>query len=225
MAIERELNTDPELQKLYRAHLNVEDFLKHREEDVAFLKAARSAEQEYRFGTYLLRNRAFKVAASVILVAGISATSYVLLNSRKSNSEIVAENYSPYMPGLITRDGNAQTKFWMYCLENFADENYKETIECLNGSGSDSLICWKMFFLGQSYIATGEYSKAASCLRQASSDSDADMFREHIDWYLSLALIGSGNEEEGIVKLREIAKSSAFYKAKAESLIMQLSGD
>lgn len=137
-----------------------------------------------------LLNFKWAVAASVLIIVGISIVWYV---SEKKHGEAIFEKYFVPDPGLMTAMGSTQDYLFHKAMLDYKLGNYDAAIkgwESLIGvrSENDSI----NYFLGSAYLAKGDANNAIPHIEKVASDSLSN-FKSSAYWYLGLAYLKIGN--------------------------------
>jgi hypothetical protein len=223
-AFEERLKNEPELQEQVKLQRGVNQYLAEKKRRDALTSAVKEAGRSYHGSKSIKPFGAGSLWKAAVLIGIVLTTTVILFyyGSGLSNRFVLAEEFTPYLPGLNTRNSDS-TSHWEDCFILFENTNFKGSLECFDSNPTpDSMLTWKMFVSGQSWLALNDPAKAQGCFAKIDQSEEALLLQEHIDWYLALSLAALDSIPEAIQRLKKLSTESDFYRKKADALKLKL---
>lgn len=194
------------------AHKDLSNFLNEVEKDIQ--KEEESTLTKHTMKKYV------SIAACVVLIASISFFN-LKQNQKPTGQEIFTEYYQPYnnLAGQVRGSAALETlsskAFNAYDAGNFeaAATNFEALVE-------EDKSATNYFYMGLSHLEAGNYETAVKNLN-AVMNNFSDL-NAPAKWYLSLALIANGAEEEAVGNLAKLTLENSAYKEKAKAVLKSL---
>jgi tetratricopeptide (TPR) repeat protein len=168
------------------------------------------------------------IAASLAII--IAVTYYIFYNNTNPDNTLFTAYFSPYTnvvytiyrdPAQPKTDDKLKLAFEAYDQQDYqtaSTQFEKLKADNLNPSEikqEDEVI---LFYLGNTYLAMGETSKAIDIFTRYSFDK----FNTEARWYLSLSYIKEGRVAEAKLILEKLAADDNDFSAKATEILMAL---
>jgi tetratricopeptide (TPR) repeat protein len=150
----------------------------------------------------LLVKKYWYAAASVLLIAGLSATLYFNLPVGKSNESLFRQYYSANDLIDVTRTGDATI---VEAAIKFQERNYvlsSELFRSILDKDQKNMACW--FYYGISSIETGNLKEAEKAFTVIINDNQS-LYVEQAEWYLALNFIKSNKLDKASELLKSIS--------------------
>jgi len=161
----------------------------------------------------------YPVAASIVLLIGISLWQILSFNSPK---ELFSNYYEAYQPDISTRSvTTTNDKIQLSCIL-YQDGDYKKSFDVLQSylsKNPDNQIC--SFYLSLNAIELDKYDIAISGLKKIERDATTPIAL-HARWYLALTYLKINNTAEARVYLTRLADSENYYSEKAKKILKKL---
>lgn len=167
-----------------------------------------------------LNKKWYMLAASVVILI-LSVISFTQLTGDLSSEEIFASNFEPY-PDIIT-DRGAGRQLLNEGLYKYESGEYEAAIKDLRKYLADNSEKKEvLFYLGQSYLANGETSKALDIFNSLTEAEDFKL-QEANEWYRALAYIKMENTKTAQKILQLIqGNTDHAYRERSEKLLEKL---
>ncbi|MFN3851348.1 MAG: tetratricopeptide repeat protein [Spirosomataceae bacterium] len=160
-------------------------------------------------------------AASVIIVG---AALWLFIFKTPTNEDLFAQNFqvypnviAPSVRGTSTTDGDKKLAFELY-----EQEKYKEAIEIFEKTAKETKEEYPAFYVGQCYMALGDYQKAISSFSGAVLTDEKFPFDTQRKWYLALAYLKIGDKENAKLILELLTNYENVQTQKATELLEKL---
>ena len=145
------------------------------------------------------------IAASILLLVGISLLMVLKMDQENSAQKIFAENFKPD-PGLPTTMGKNSDYEFYSGMVSYKQKKYAEAIsqwEPLYEAApqNDTFT----YFLGVAHLAHGDTQQAEKYL-ELSSDKKDTAFKEETDYYLALTYL----KENKVKEAKKVLKNSSY---------------
>ncbi|WP_339793015.1 hypothetical protein [uncultured Imperialibacter sp.] len=159
-------------------------------------------------------------AASVALL--VIAAWFFLLRSTEPQA-LYAEYFEVYpnVEAPIYRDSSAQADSLTakdLAFRRYADEDFDMAIEIFESIQKPDE--GTLFYLGMSYLANDEATKAAAIWEPLSEE--AVDYKTQVQWYLALAWLKLDKEEKAKVIFEELAESGTAYEERSRAILKAL---
>ncbi|WP_143473424.1 tetratricopeptide repeat protein [Flavilitoribacter nigricans] len=187
-------------------------------------KETKRVRNKLRFGT-----KQIQLAAATFLLIIVSVFLIRMLIKNSGPEQLVAEFFSPF-PGIgLVKAGNngdnAKDSLRSLAAQYYSAEDWENAIlqyNALNDGTPDSL---SLFFLGNSYLATGDYELAGRSLELFRPMAAVYNLSDPSNWYLALAYLGQQDVEKASKLLDELAQKQTAYGRLAGQLIVEIAAD
>ncbi|MCU0323821.1 MAG: tetratricopeptide repeat protein [Spirosomaceae bacterium] len=160
-------------------------------------------------------------AASVIIVG---ATLWIFVFKTSSNEDLFTQNFqvypnviAPSVRGSSTVEGDKKLAFELY-----EQEKFREAIGVFEKISKETKDEYPVFYVGQCYMALGEYQKAISILSGAVLTDEKFPFDTQRKWYLALAYLKMGDKENAKLILELLTNYENIQNQKATELLEKL---
>ena len=161
----------------------------------------------------------FRMAASLLLLISVGAVVRLMVATPDLQTLVNNELAEPYPLSNLVRgesDGSAKEKaFQLYAQGDFTNA----TIYFEQASTNEKENATVVFYNALSYLYQENFAKANALLK---SDVIAgSRYSKQAEWYRALALIQSGNLDEGKVALTSIADQVGHFKHEAANRLLK----
>ena len=161
----------------------------------------------------------FRMAASLLLLISVGAVVRLMVATPDLQTLVNNELAEPYPLSNLVRgesDGSAKEKaFQLYAQGDFTNA----TIYFEQASTNEKENATVVFYNALSYLYQENFAKANALLK---SDMIAgSRYSKQAEWYRALALIQSGNLDEGKVALTSIADQVGHFKHEAANRLLK----
>lgn len=152
------------------------------------------------------KSNTFKILAVLFSVLVLSIFAYLILKPAMPHSKLVAQYYTtpPFMESKVERSGVSQTASLSHISNLYNTADFSEVSKLLNETVSGPMV----FYKGISQFESGEVQDAIVSFKAAMNTEYKDLAQ----WYLSLSLITTNQNDAAKIMLQEITKSSQHYK-------------
>jgi tetratricopeptide (TPR) repeat protein len=212
---EEELASDRELQLLVRLHYEVNQSI--RDEGLHKLKDELEKIRAVRSGR-VRSVRLLSVAAAVIIIPALAFGLRLLLNSERSPLTTFNKYYTPYEVDFVMRSEMPDDELDKG-LSEYSEGNYAEAIQIFTALSDSSYMIG--FYRGIAYLGNKDFAEAIAAFREIPEDR-RNLFSDHRDWYLSLALIATGNYQDASVILAGLQSEKGMYSDRAGHLLRMI---
>jgi len=162
--------------------------------------------------------RYWVAAASVVLVLGIGYYGYQQTASRQADmayaETLAADATDELIKGFPSGGVPAETRTtFLDAFTNYKAGKYDQVIDQLANLPADKqTIHYKNYFLGLSYLANKQTTKAIPLLSKA-REAPSSKIRLKADWFLALAYVKTDQKEKALPMLRRISadKTNPFH--------------
>lgn len=167
----------------------------------------------------IIKTAWFRMAASLLLLISVGAVVRLMVATPDLQTLVNNELAEPYPLSNLVRgesDGSAKEKaFQLYAQGDFTNA----TIYFEQASTSEKENATVVFYNALSYLYQENFAKANALLK---SDVIAgSRYSKQAEWYRALALIQSGNLDEGKVALTSIADQVGHFKHEAANRLLK----
>ena len=233
-AFEEQAATDQALRERIRFQREINESI--RDNDLHSLKAVIAAagkrffKGEERSGLTIIRgiagrftgNRLFRIACSVVAILALAVAVKLLFFSTASSERIFDRYYSPYDADVLCRSDQPAAVAMNNAILLYGQGRYPEALASLDSSNTPGEPGYlASFYRGLLYLQTGEPAKAVHQFKEIPEGWNSG-YRIHRDWYLSLALLKTGNKTSAIEILNKLRSPDGFYSAKAARITRKL---
>ena len=138
----------------------------------------------------------YLIAASVIVLLGISIYFFFVSNSNLTNDQLYAQYYAPYPASISIRsdDTSINNSVTLGFIE-YEKSNFGEAVIYFNSAKkADSTNIPVRFYLGIACMETGLLSEAESNFKIV-IENKFNLFTEQAKWYLALTYLKSGDDK------------------------------
>ncbi|WP_430428187.1 tetratricopeptide repeat protein [Maribacter litoralis] len=161
------------------------------------------------------------IAASITLLIGIS---WFVFNSDVFNGteELYAANYEKYPNTVytITRGDATDESLERLAFEAYETDDFETAITYLTELKEKTRLDYVDFYLGQAYLANGDYLKATEKFQEIISINSE--FKDEGYWYAVLANLKLEQEEEAEKLLEQLIKIGTYKRNEAAELLEKL---
>jgi hypothetical protein len=178
-----------------------------------------SAEKSSRFLLFPKKLIKYPVAASIVLLIGISLWQVFSL---ESPDKIYADYYKAYQPDISVRSINTTTDKIQLSYLLYQEGDYESSFEILNNylaENADNQTA--RFYLGMNAIELGKIDFAIAELKKIEQD-ETTPYAIHARWYLAMTYLKSKNPDEARIYLKSLRKEENFYSEKAREVLKKL---
>lgn len=167
------------------------------------------------------------VAASILVVAGLGVT-YFLLNNSSTNKDLFVTYFEPY-PNILAPVSRApvsrsagDTAAYEDAMQLYEAGRYAEAISELSSLiDENSERPGLIFYRGIAYLGTNEPEKAAADFKAVIA-ADENTFAEPARWYLALSRLKMGKEAEAREGFERIKNSGGTMSAQADQILEEI---
>jgi|LZCG01.1.fsa_nt_gb tetratricopeptide (TPR) repeat protein len=215
-----EFRKEFDFEKQIRNVITDKDLLEFREKIEAALKEKKRTRR-----TGLFSSGNIKYAAIFLLLVGIVGTSVVFFPKRPANDKLfdrfyTSDNVSP-LRTRISKDV-ADVNVIEATMSFFSEDYYKAIGYFENILKEDESNIAVRFYLGISYVETGNYQQAIESFRYIIGDQD-NLYIEHAGWYLGLSYLKKGEIDKAINQFTIIAQNEDnYYQDKAKKILKKI---
>jgi TolA-binding protein len=175
----------------------------------------------------LLKKYWYAIAASILLLIGLSYFAYQTMQSNRSIptlAQVFDAYYEvPKTDLIISRGNNAEETLsfaWNSALRKYDEGSYADAVKDFKAALSDSGFAYKSaanFYLGNCYLQMNIPDSAVSCFGLV---SPASSLSQDAGWYLGLSYLKAGNKQKAAEVFENITNSKKhFKKEQAEDII------
>ncbi|WP_299319204.1 hypothetical protein [uncultured Maribacter sp.] len=161
------------------------------------------------------------IAASIAVLIGVS---WFVFNSDVFNGteELYASNYEKYPNTVytITRGDATDESLERLAFEAYETDDFETAITYLFELKEKTRLDYVDFYLGQAYLANGDYLKATDKFQEIISINSE--FKDEGYWYAALANLKLEQEEEAKKLLEKLIKMGTYKKNEATELLEKL---
>jgi tetratricopeptide (TPR) repeat protein len=178
-----------------------------------------SSEKSSRFLFFPKRLLKYPIAASIILLIGISLWK---VYSLESPGKIFADYYKTYQPDISIRSINTTTdKIHLACLL-YQEGKYESSFGILDAYLLENVDNQTArFYLGMNAIELGKIDLAINELKKIEQD-ETTPYAVHARWYLAMTYLKSGNPDEAKMYLNSLKIGENYYSEKARKVLKKL---
>lgn len=217
------VESDVEFKSQFEFEKDVKSVIRNKEND-SLKKKLQGFETELSGGSKQ-KNKTFwkplSIAASIALLVGLS---WFVFNSDAFNGteELYASNYEKYPNTVytITRGDVADESLERLAFEAYETNDYDVAITYLIELKEKTRLDYVDFYLGQAYLANGDYLKATDKFQEIILINSE--FKDEGYWYGALAKLKLEQEEEAIILLEKLIKMGTYKKDEATKLLKEL---
>ena len=189
-------------------------------EAIARIKEAFVAFDQERSPTRKLTGRKLwplGIAASLLLMAFLA---YFLLSETKPISPLaVYESYYEIFPAdAETRSGKGSLE----ALRYYEQGQYDAAIPLLEELSEDSGNALIPVYLANAYLQINNPHQAIQALENRISSTDSTYSSQFFQWYLGLAWLKAGDQQQALVFFGQLAKKEGVYQKKSQEIIDKL---
>jgi tetratricopeptide (TPR) repeat protein len=163
-----------------------------------------------------------RIAAMLLLVAGIAAMmKYVFFND-VNTVQLYRQYYTTYDADAILRSSQDGLLNPDQGIMDYSQGDYTEAMNRFDArikKDSGDYLVW--FFRGLTCMETHKMTEAIRSFRMVPLSWNS-MYREHLHWYLALALLRNGNRNEAAGLFRHIDSEGGYYAEKARKITRKL---
>ena len=224
---ETEIKANPELQKEVNLVKDVDVFLSDQEELKFREKINTIVANErlhYKKRSIILNSNTFIRAASVLLIIGLAAYCFIIINQNKYE-KLFEKYYTSYEYTEIYRSENNQdveNSRLQQALILYNNNEYNKAIELFNieiqSNNKNTIV---NFLTAICYIELEEIDKAISQLERLTNEENT-LFDETIKWYLSLCYIKIEDKDKADMVLNTLGSYDNFYSEKANQILKRI---
>ena len=226
-ALDAQLEKDDELKDLFKREGILVAGIKNsaRKELLKRLREVEESLPEIETGGKVVALPLPRYAISIAATLAIAVTAFFLLfNQKPSAQELYQEFYQPY-PNLIAGAVRGQEEIdtesiVRQAMRAYDHGDYGQTLELLLEIPEEQLTAPILLYIGNAYLAQGESASAVPYFQRIVSDYED--FNPQAMWYLSLAYLHAGDQENATTQLNTLVEGSSTYKDKAEKLLKEL---
>jgi tetratricopeptide (TPR) repeat protein len=164
-------------------------------------------------------NKFAYVAATAALLLLLAAV-FTFVNQQPVHEKLFTQYYSPYND-VITSKSQAERNLLLDGLFYYKTAQYDLAVaKFVKGLEAQPGNHDLLFYLGSSYLATGNFEQAISSFEQLSEPGST--YYSPVHWYLALAYLGANEVHEARKLLEIIREEGGFYSEKAGKILEQL---
>ncbi|MCB0610598.1 MAG: hypothetical protein H6562_00845 [Lewinellaceae bacterium] len=212
-AFEEQMAGDPELAEAIR----VEKWMQAAAADQEWIALRRQLQQadQRRAGTkrpFLRPVWIWTSAAAAILLLAVWSILHI---GRPASPPDYTAYFEPY-PLVLQQRGETSDRPGLQ--EAYRSGDFQKAVPLLEQwAGQDPGDITPVFYLGIAQLADNHPEKATGYLQKAAASETA--FAEQAGWYLALAWLGSGRQEEAVTQLQAIIRARSYQWEKARELL------
>ncbi|KSA15358.1 tetratricopeptide repeat protein [Maribacter dokdonensis] len=162
-----------------------------------------------------------RIAASIALLIGLS---WFVFNSYMfhGTEELYASNYEKYPNTVytITRGDATDKSLERLAFEAYETDDFETAIAYLTELKEKTRLDYVDFYLGQAYLAKGDYLKATDKFQEIILINSE--YKDEGYWYAALANLKLEQEEEAEKLLEQLIKMGTYKKNEATELLEKL---
>ncbi len=217
---ENEIANNPKLQSEIETHKTLHNTLSDQETLLVkekLIKVSKEVKKEESSFVKSIFSSPLKIAATIIMLLGISAFLWNTLDSTEELRDLYVAHYTPFPAEDITR-GQANTTL-QNIMDHYNKGAYEKVITTLEKNTNLIDQNELSVYLGISYLNTSQEQKA---ILQFERVSEKNRHHEASRWYLSLTYLKLNDTQRTIQILEEIIKYNGVYKNNAARLLRAL---
>lgn len=222
LEFEQQINVDADLAEQTRLYMIAQAEIQHGGREVlkSYAKKVYETAREEGGRTLMFRPVVWTSVAAAVILLILFFVFFPRASQEMSPDALFAQYYTPHS-AIEARNLDASENVLRKGLDNYYEKNYGEAIAALSLAidsldGANLLIA--TFFLGQSYIETGETEAA---LESFSKVSEGSLYGYVARWNIALAYVKLNRVEDARKQLTEIRNNPnyQFYHDKADELL------
>lgn len=215
------LNSNIEFKDAVKFEKNLKSAI-HKKERNELKKQLKSFEKKQETKVVTMPRLLWIAAASIVVVG---ASLWFFTFKTPSNEDLFTQNFqvypnviAPSVRGTSTTEGDKKLAF-----EFYEQEKYKEAVGVFEKIAKETNEEYPAFYVGQCYMALGDYQKAISSFSGAVLTDEKFPFDTQRKWYLALAYLKIGDKENAKLILELLTNYENVQTQKATELLENLS--
>lgn len=222
---EDELNNNPELQNVYKLHLEINKYIDDHEAKVVKDRIIEAENHYFSKNPRKIQLTWFYRAAIFILLLTSVGIIYWLSRDKSpvNSGELYSQFYEPYDITIDYRsDINLLSDTFRIALEAYDNKAYQQALPMFeffidsNEEGSSA-----HFFAGICSMEMGQFERAINHFQELLKHHNM-MFQQQASWYLALCYLKTNQKTHSKRLLNQISKDYKFKKKEAGDLLDKL---
>jgi tetratricopeptide (TPR) repeat protein len=164
-----------------------------------------------------------RLAAVFLILAGSAAIIRFAIIKRNPDDRLFRKYYTMYSFDAVSRSAGLNNIQLESAMISYNSGQYKDALSILGvitGKDRENYTAW--FCRGLASIEARNFDEAVRSFRMI-PDNWNNLFAEHRDWYMALALLKQGNTREAGEIFRKIREAHGHYSSAAEEILIRLS--
>lgn len=163
-----------------------------------------------------------RIAAIFILLAGAAALIKILFIDADSAQQIYKKYYRMYDSGAASRAAAEDKHGIDLAVIYYSQGKFNEAFAVLDElTTKENLNYLAWFYKGMTSLELNDPTNAIHSFKTI-PDSWANVYREHRDWYLALALLKNNNTDEAAKRFKAISDARGYYAERSSEILEKL---
>ena len=159
-----------------------------------------------------------RIAASLLIV--VLAGGYFFIRNVYRTDKLFEDSFKAY-PNQFSVMGSAEKNLFTEGLQHYDKQEYEEAVASFGKIDSDNEYAVpSQLYLGISLLALNQSAEAINTLEKLIKKETA--YSDAARWYLALAYLKNGDEENASLLLEDIVKVKGFQSQQAETLLEKI---